>query len=307
MSAIEGSTSWARAGDNAVSQINSALDNSRTKDSLEETEKDRVMRKLALLFAICAGPALGHEFWLQPTAYRVAADGRLTGNIVNGQNFDGVTLPYVPQRFVHFKDFTGDKSIDVPGRAGDTPALDMPALAEGLNVLAYHARYSTVDYENWEKFAKFAEHKDFGDLLARHQERGLPMEKFKELYARFSKTLIGVGNSEGADRRFGMETEIVALTNPYTDDLSEGMQLQLYYQADVRADSQIEIFEKAPDETVTIFLVRTDAQGIATIPVKSGFSYMADAVVLREPSEEKAEASGAVYETLWANLTFQAP
>lgn len=265
------------------------------------------MRKLALILSFLAAPLSAHEFWLEPTAYQVPVDGRLTANIVNGQNFEGVILPFLPQRFVHFKDFVGDKVSDVEGRPGDTPALDMAPLAEGLNVLAYQARYATVDYETWEKFEKFALHKDLGDLLPRHQERGYPMENFKELYARYSKTLIGVGNGAGSDRRVGLETEIVALTNPYTDDLSAGMKVQLFYQANARANSQIEVFEKAPDDTVSIFLVRTDSNGIATIPVKSGYAYMADAVVLRDPSENNATATGAIYETLWANLTFAAP
>ena len=265
------------------------------------------MRKFALLLAFLAAPVSAHEFWLEPTAYQVPANGRLTANIVNGQNFEGVILPFVPQRFTHFKGFAGNKTADVAGRTGDTPALDNAPLAEGLNIIAYQARYATVDYETWEKFESFVKHKDLGDLLPRHQERGIPMENFKEIYARFSKTLIGVGNSAGADKRVGLETEIVALTNPYTDDLSGGMKVQLFYRADASPDSQIEVFEKAPNDTVTIFLVRTNAEGIATIPVKSGFSYMADAVVLRDPAEKLARDSGAVYETLWANLTFQAP
>lgn len=265
------------------------------------------MRKFALLLAFLAAPVSAHEFWLEPTAYQVPANGRLTANIVNGQNFEGVILPFVPQRFTHFKGFAGNKTADVAGRTGDTPALDNAPLAEGLNIIAYQARYATVDYETWEKFESFVKHKDLGDLLPRHQERGIPMENFKEIYARFSKTLIGVGDSAGADKRVGLETEIVALTNPYTDDLSGGMKVQLFYRADASPDRQIEVFEKAPNDTVKIFLVRTNAEGIATIPVKSGFSYMADAVVLRDPAEKLARDSGAVYETLWANLTFQAP
>lgn len=265
------------------------------------------MRKFALLLAVLAGPVTAHEFWIEPTAYQVASDGRLTANIVNGQDFEGVTLPFVPQRFDHFKTFANGASVDVAGRVGDTPALDTAPLAEGLNVIAYQARYATVDYETYEKFESFTQHKDLGDLRASHIARGIPLENFKEVYARFSKSLIGVGNGAGSDQRVGMLTEIVALTNPYTDNLSDGMKVQLFYQNAVRANSQIEVFEKAPDDTVNIFLVRTDDTGTATIRVKSGYSYMADAVVLREPAEAMASQSGAVYETLWANLTFQAP
>lgn len=190
---------------------------------------------------------------------------------------------------------------------GDSPALDQTAVSEGLNVVAYQARNSTVDYETWEKFKKFLDHKDLGDQLANHQGRGFPLENFTEVYSRYSKTLIGVGSAVGADKRVGLETEIVALTNPYTDDLSAGMRVQLFYLANVRANEQIEVFEKAPNGAVGIFLVRTDGQGIATVPVKSGHSYMLDAVVLREPAEQLAADTQAAWETLWANLTFMAP
>lgn len=265
------------------------------------------MRKFALILGLLAGPVSAHEFWLEPTAYQVPSDGRLVANIVNGQNFEGVILPLVPQRIANFAKFAGDLTAIVEGRTGDTPALDNPALAEGLNVVAYQARNATVDYENWEKFQKFLTHKDLGDQLSNHEARGLPFEGFKEVYSRYSKTLIGVGNAIGADRRVGLETEILALTNPYTDDLSVGMRVQVYYRNDLRADTQVEVFEKAPDETVIITTVRTDAEGIATVPVKSGYTYMLDAVVLREPSNEVAAETGAVYQTLWANLTFAAP
>lgn len=265
------------------------------------------MRKIALLIGLLAGPATAHELWLEPDAYQIMSDGRMTANIVNGQDFKGVILPYVPQRFAHFKTFANGNSTDVTGRTGDTPALDNAPLADGLNVVAYQARNSTVDYATWDKFKAFLDHKDLGDLRASHTARGLPLENVKEVYSRYSKTLIGVGTGAGADRRVGLETEIVALTNPYTDDLSGGMRVQLFYGNAVRANTQLEIFTKTPTGAVSIGYTRTDAQGIATVPVTSGNSYMLDAVVLREPSEQLANATKAAYESLWANLTFAAP
>jgi len=72
-------------------------------------------------------------------------------------------------------------------------------------------------------------------------------------------------------------------------------------------DGQVELFEKAPDGTVEITLYRTDAEGIATLPVKAGHSYLVDHVVLRIPSDELIEASEVEWETLWADLTFGVP
>jgi hypothetical protein len=307
MSAIDGNTSWAAAHDVAVIQTSKALDNTRATATLARKSKENPMRALALCLALVAGPALSHEFWLEPLAYQVPADGRLEANIVNGQFFEGIKLAYVPQRIARFAIYAGGEVSEIQDRAGNTPGLNQPALADGLNVVVYQSTVSTVTYENWEKFQRFVVHKDFGDVLTRHRERGLPEENFKEAYTRYSKTLIGVGDGTGSDLRTGLETEIVALTNPYTDDLSAGMRVQLFYGEAVRADTQVEIFEKAPDGSVLVTTTRTDADGIATIPVKPGHAYMLDAEVLREPTAELAAETEGVWETLWANLTFMAP
>lgn len=265
------------------------------------------MRILTLALAFLAAPVSAHEFWIDPLAYQVSPDQSLTAHIINGEEFEGVSLPYLPQRLENFVLFAGDAAAKVTGRPGDLPALDQETLGDGLHIVAYQARIETIDYENWEKFQRFVDHKDLGDVRAQHEARGLPEENFKEVYGRYVKSLIGVGNSTGADRRVGLETEVVALKNPYTDDVSDGMQVQLHYRDQLRRDEQIEVFEKAPDGSVAITLYRTDSNGVGTFPVKPGHEYMVDAVVLREPSEEMARNTNAVWQTLWANLTFAVP
>lgn len=133
------------------------------------------------------------------------------------------------------------------------------------------------------------------------------MDGFDEVYSRYSKALIAVGDGQGSDERLGMETELVALMNPYTDDLTEGFAVQLHYRNMLRANEQIEVFEKAPGGKAVITTYRTDENGIGRFPVKPGHIYMVDAVVLREPSAQLQGATGAVWQTLWANLTFAVP
>lgn len=265
------------------------------------------MRAFALCLMLTVSPSFAHELWIEPLEFQVSTDTTLQAHLVNGEEFEGVELSYLPRNFSDFVIFAGTQRTNVTGRIGDTPALQMDPIQDGLHVAAYISNPSTINYKTWEKFQKFVDHKDLGDARAAHDARGLPAEGFDEAYRRFSKSLIGVGSSEGADRRLGMETEIVALNNPYVEGDMEVMGLQLFYQRDVRADEQIEILEKAPDGTVNIFLVRTNQDGVASVPVKSGHLYMADAVVLREPSERLASATGAVWETLWANLTWAMP
>src|SRR5690606_5881266 len=116
-----------------------------------------------------------------------------------------------------------------------------------------------------------------------------------------------VGDGNGADQNYGLLTEMVALANPYTADLSAGLPVQVFYDNAVRADTQVELFARAADGTVEVTTHRTDANGIATLPVQPGVTYMADAVVLRQPDSDLAREKGALWESLWANLTFAVP
>lgn len=265
------------------------------------------MRILAFVIMFLAGPLQAHELWIEPLAYQVGADSIAAADVVNGEDFEGTKLAYVPQRFHRFVAVNGGQFANVQGRIGDRPALQLEPIGEGLHVIAYQSNVSVIDYKEWEKFQAFADHKDLGDVASAHQERGLPDSNFDEAYSRYSKSLIGVGHSEGEDRRLGFITELVALDNPYTTETPAMMRLQLYYNAEVRSNEQVEVYAKAPDGSVEVNLYRTDADGIATIPVTPGHSYMADAVVLREPSEKLASETGAVWETLWANLTWAMP
>ncbi len=231
----------------------------------------------------------------------------MTAGLFNGQKFAGVEFPFIPERFSRFDLTLGDQVVPVAGRLGDVPALNMPHLGEGLHVAIFESSGDVVNYEDFAVFTRFVQHKDFPGALERHAARGLPEGGFREFYTRHAKALIAVGAGAGQDRVFGLETEIVALKNPYTDDVSGGLPVQVFYQGRPRADTQVELFAKAPDRTVTVTLLRTDAEGIALLPVAPGNSYLADAVVLREPDAETAAAQDAVWESLWAALTFAVP
>jgi len=268
---------------------------------------NRLVTTIFTLVSLAATSALSHEFWLEPLDWQVPAGAELTAHAINGQEFSGNRQPYLPSRIAQFNLYSAERATRIENRTGNTPALQTPAHGDGLHVAAYQSTFATLTYTEWEKFVAFAEHKDLGDVAALHDARGLSRDVFTEVYTRFSKTLFGVGSAAGADRRVGFETEIVALTNPYTDAGNGTVQVQLFYQSSPRADAQIEIFDRAPEGGVTISLIRTDANGIANIPVRAGHDYMLDAVVLREPSARLRGLANASWETLWANLTFHVP
>jgi len=259
---------------------------------------------LAILgLGLTALPALSHEFWIEPQKYQVESGSAVIADLRNGQNFTGANQVYFARRTRRFDISLGDNTVPYQGRMGDLPAFQSDPLDDGLLVITHETMPQTLTYETWEKFQAFASNKGFANIARRHQARGLPDQDFSETYTRHAKALVAIGAGTGADRLGGMEFEFVAQANPYTDDLSLGMPVGLFYRGEPRAEAQIEVFERAPEGTVTVFLRHTDPQGQALIPVRAGHSYLLDAVVLRPAPK----AEQPVWETLWAALTFAMP
>ena len=231
----------------------------------------------------------------------------LVAEIRVGQEYKGSSGAFLPPQFRRFDVAFEGKVSPVAGRIGDRPAVKIRPPGEGLVVLIHETRDRKLDWETSEKFGDFVRHKDAEWTLEAHTQRGFPNKNVTEVYSRYAKSLVAVGNGVGDDVVTGMVTEIVALENPYTGNSADGVLVQVLYQGKPRVDEQVEIFEKAPDNSVRVFTMKTDSAGRANIPVRPGHRYMVDSVVLREPPADLVAATGAQWESLWANLTFAVP
>ncbi len=258
---------------------------------------------LALGMLTTAVPAQAHEFWISPGSYQVAPGTAITLTTRVGENFKGGSGIYNPNRFARYDAFTAAGEMPVTGRIGDNPVtLDAP---EGLVTVVHETLDLSLRYTDPAKWQAFVDHKAFDGAMARHAARGLPDAGFVEAYRRFAKSLVAVGDGAGFDRQVGLRTEILALDNPYTTDRSS-IRVQVFLQNAPRVNAQVEIFDKAPDGTVTVSLTRTDGRGMAVVPVTPGHSYLVDAVTLVETANNDP-AAGPVWQSLWAALTFAVP
>lgn len=263
--------------------------------------------RIILPLLLLAAPLRAHEVWIEPDSFALHKGKGITASLKNGQNFAGIELGWFDGTIAQFDLVTGGKSTPIRGRAGDIPAIQNLSAPPGLAILAFRSKHSTVTYDTWDVFQAFIDHKDLGDIRAAHAARGLPDAPLKEVYTRHAKALIGIGHAKGVDQPLGLEIELIALANPYRDDLSAGLPVLLLYQGAPRVNAQIELFDRAPDGTVTVTLHRTDTAGKATLPVTPGHSYLVDAVLLRAPAPDIAERYRAQWQSLWAALTFAVP
>lgn len=260
----------------------------------------------ATVLASSTGLAKAHEFWLTAEDYTIAPEDTLRVGLRIGSGMKGSSLIYLPNDIARFEVLQGDMVRPVEGRMGDNPALVMAGLADGLAIVVHETSDSTLTYTDFVVFQRFVAHKDFATALADHAARGLPEKNFRETYRRHAKSLIAIGEGAGSDRAVGLPIEIVALANPYTDDLTQGLPVLVLLDGVPRADTQVELFQTAPDGSVTISLHRTDAEGKALLPMQPGMEYLVDNVVLRRlPNDDPA--AGPVWHSDWASLTFRTP
>jgi len=265
--------------------------------------------KSALLFlVVLAMPAKlsAHEFWISPQSYTVAPGEPILADLRVGQKFDAPAYAYIDFNITRFNLIQNGVVTKVTGRMGDLPALQMAAPGDGLVTVVHETSDNLLKWDDFEKFKSFVAHKDLKGTLEAHTALGLPPTGFKETYRRFVKSLVKVGTGTGQDIETGMRTEIIALANPYTDDVGAGFPVKLMFEQAIWPDAQIEVFEKAPDGSVVTTTVRTNGDGIAVVPVRPGMEYMLDAVHMAKTGGDFAKDE-PVFESLWANLTFKVP
>ncbi len=263
------------------------------------------LRLAALCAALLAGPAAAHEVWIDPEAWSVAPGEDLRAAIRNGQEFEGSSLPWLPRRVVRAEVIDAEGTREIEGRPGDTPAVTVTPRGDGLATLLYVSTPFDLTYDGFETFAFFLEEKGLSELLTEHEARGLPRDDVTESYTRHAKALVSVGEGQGADAFRGMEIELVAEADPYAEPAPDRMTFRLFYRDEPLAGHRVTLFDRGPDGAVETRHAETDAEGRAGFEVAPGHVYLADAVVVREPSGEGP--ADAMWESLWSSLTFAVP
>ena len=251
---------------------------------------------------------MGHEFWIEPEEFVVQPGQKIVGNLITGEIFKGVPGVLIPDRVRRFDIQSADDIRPVEGRLGDVPALDVTAGDDsGLLRIVHVTGDSVLTWGTREDFFEFVRHKAADWVVEAHDARELPDAGFTEIFSRYARSLVAVGDGAGSDAPSGLLTEIVALANPYTDDLSEGLPVRLSYQGEPRTEAHIEVFERSGDGGISVSTVTTDADGIAVVPVAPGSVYLLDAVVIRTPEIMETSRGTPAWESLWASLTFAVP
>ena len=266
-------------------------------------------RIAAALVACLAFPALAHEYWLAPSAYRAAAGDTLSVRAYVGTGFCGEPKPYAATR-ARVLDLRTDHVTDlrqVALNGGDDYARFVAPDAGGASI-SFESTFAIIQMPADEFDAYLKLEGLLGPLQAR-ADKGLSVGPGRERYARCCRTWIAGRDLSRALQPVGLTFEVFPLADPAHGStvpfrvLLRGKPLA---GALVRAWRRPLLNDATPflasvrDSVPARFQARTRADGSVRVPVNAPGEWMISCVHM-EPTDNSREAD---WQSYWANFTF---
>jgi uncharacterized GH25 family protein len=262
-------------------------------------------RRRLLLFVVltslCARPVPAHDFWIEPSAYRVEEGAELGVGLRVGEGYRGDPVARNPARIRRFvlvgpageQAIAGSEGQDFAGRAELRTA--------GLFVIGYHSWPSSITLEA-AKFEAYLREEGLERIIALRAERQQSASPGREIYSRCAKALVACGPSwkERADRRLGLPLELVPEANPYLGGSGPRWIRLLFQDRPLEGALVVAIAKEEPEKKLA---ARSEADGRVAFDLAAGRTWLVKAVHM----VPAPVGSGADWESLWASLTFAIP
>lgn len=278
------------------------------------TDDDGNWRRWRQRFSAAAGglvlsaAAQAHDFWIEPSTFTPKAGQAVTVRLLVGQQL--AAEPVGRPAFGAFKQFAlddGRQRLPIGGRAGSDPAGVLRVAGAGLQIVTFHG-LPVGDELPAAKFTAYLEEEGLDAVIARRQAAGQSGAPGRELYTRYAKSLLRVGDDgagdetgDRADRALGLPLELIAERNPYRMRSGDELPLRLLYLQRPLAGALVVAISRArPGEARS---ARSDAEGRVRLKLDGGGFWLVKAVHMVESSQPAL----ADWESLWASLTFDLP
>jgi hypothetical protein len=257
---------------------------------------------VALLFST---PVCAHDFWIQPTRYKIApgAADNLTIEVGHAQfrsRWSGDL-----ERVVRFEDIGHGGRLDLRGDLHPNPDRDaaLTFAAPGAQLLVFQSNHATSNLPSirFNDYLKFEGLTPALELRARTGKMDAPG---REIYSRCAKALVQVGPADPKAERYvtepvGLPLEIVPLRSPYALGVGEQLPVQVLYQGHPLPGATVMLtsleFDGQPLETKL-----SDASGRASFFVPHVGTWLVN-VLWTRPLQGDPTAD---FDTTFSSLTF---
>lgn len=255
-----------------------------------------------LIVLVMAASAVAHDFWVQPSSFRVPASEEVKVLLRVGHAGEITEVARNPDRIEKFIVAGPDGQKDMPGKDGASPAGQIRLDKPGLHVIGFRSKHSSIELEA-EKFEGYLREEGLEQIIETRKQRGQSSAPGKELYSRCAKSLVVVGDElpAEADRTLGFRLELIALKSPMSLKPGDDLPLQLLLDGKPCAGALVKLKDPLSKNEQPSSAARTDKDGKASVKLDAPGMRLATAVHMLEAPKD----SGADWESLWASLTFQ--
>ena len=260
---------------------------------------------LVCLLSACE-PAFAHDYWIEPSAFRLDPGARVLFYLRVGEHFSGEPANFSIDRTVHFQIGNSDRRFDVLPLQHD-PAGMARLQESGLQIVSFENTPAYLELPA-ERFNAYLRAEGLESILQAREEAGTSGELGKEAFSRCAKALLWVegGQPPVAGGGFhaapvGMTLELLPETNPYATPPPTTLGVQLIYQGQpVPGALVMALNRNAPQEVQRVV---SGPDGRAEIRLQRSGTWMVKAVHM-----VRAAATGPEdWRSYWASLTFELP
>lgn len=267
----------------------------------------RLWQPLAALagFALIAGSLAAHDLFLKLDTYFLPKDTAVRVPVLNGtfSKSEGV-VARDRVAVLTLSGPAGAASLDTTALSArsDTSFINLRTGGEGTYVLGLSVRPREIALTG-EQFNGYLKEEGLDDVLAERTRGGKLAEPAKERYAKHVKAIfqVGAARSDNWSTPLGYPAEIVPLENPYA--LKRGATLRVRCLLEGRPGANLTVLAGGRTRTggrQTPIKVRTDADGIASIPLAAAGKWYVKFIRMQPATE-----TGITHQSQWATLTFE--
>lgn len=257
------------------------------------------------MFVYLPADAVAHEFWIQASDYmpKVGEVVSLTTNV--GQDFVGKDVPNIEEFYTDYSVLSAQGRSPVLGSLATNPPAYIDIEQAGTYIVGHRTERSYIEIKA-EKFSKYLESQSLDSIFPLMKARGLHGKLAKEVYSRCIKTIIQTNDAKSKEASadallstpLGYTLELIPLSNPAGFNPGDIFKLQLLYDGQALENAKLTAINKTDPEQKTV--LRTDAQGMAAFELSKAGVWMIHGVHMIPVQRYEA-----VWESFWANLTFQ--
>ena len=253
------------------------------------------MHVRSLLLLLIGSALWSHDFWIEPSSFRPAANGPLLLRLWVGPAFQGEPMPRLDTLMVRFNLWDSEGERGVPGREGTDPAGALLAGKVGPLWIYYFSRASSVVLEG-AKFETYLKDEGLEEISRFRALRGETASSAKDNFVRCAKAFLSVGGPTGNrdyDHGFGLPLELMLEADP---SASEQLPVRLVYQGKPVQGALVTVFHK--NSPVPKASLRTDAKGRVLLPLDGSGMWLVKSTHMEPDGDGQ-------WNSYWASLTFQ--